>query len=260
MHTLYNAGYLIQVTSYESALVKSWAIDNVALVAQNIACFALATTISFLANVQLAAISIAGFAAVVPATILQAQFLAGESGSTNSAAVKSSNEVMVECFRCSRTVDAFNLHAAIMEEFDTSLVAERQNGHKKALYCGFFYGLSQFLQFGAQALNLWVGGRYFAKGKIADVRTMMQGTFTMIIAAMGIGQASSNASEGSAGKKAAQRVFSLLDVLPYPDSRDPSGMRVEELKGNITFKNLAFAFPVPADQPVSWVRHNYFVK
>eukprot|EP01054_Gregarina_sp_Poly1_P001327 Gregarina_sp_Poly_1__1326@NODE_1328_length_4370_cov_45_596328_g433_i1_p1_GENE_NODE_1328_length_4370_cov_45_596328_g433_i1NODE_1328_length_4370_cov_45_596328_g433_i1_p1_ORF_typecomplete_len897_score148_30ABC_membrane/PF00664_23/2e39ABC_tran/PF00005_27/1_3e38SMC_N/PF02463_19/52SMC_N/PF02463_19/0_00052AAA_21/PF13304_6/3_7e03AAA_21/PF13304_6/0_00011AAA_5/PF07728_14/0_0016AAA_22/PF13401_6/2_7e03AAA_22/PF13401_6/0_025AAA/PF00004_29/0_0065PduVEutP/PF10662_9/0_0083AAA_15/PF13175_6/5_1e03AAA_15/PF13175_6 len=251
-------GYLLNLLSVDTLLIKGWALDNPALIVQNVCCVVCAVIIAWNANMRLALVSIAGFLSVGPAQFLQTKFMSSESKPVIEAGDDgSSTQLLAETLKCSKTVDAFNLHTTLAARFDRYLVRERRAGRRLAVTSGFFYGLAQFCQFGSQALSLWYGGRSFAKGTIKDAAEMMQGTFTLIIAAMGIGQSASGATEGAKGKAAAQRVFSLLAVPVHPDIRDSRGVTAQdvlasnaELKGDFQFKRIHFRFPAKHSVPV----------
>ena len=143
-------------------------------------------------------------------------------------------------------MDAFNLQPLMANKCDIALAYELKSARKLAILSGFFVGLSQLCQFGAQALNLWCGGRAFVHREIQDVGTMLQATFTIIIASMGIGQSMTTATDTYAGKAAAQRIFSFLDLPVFPDARnidDGVFKGLSGYSGNLHFQNVSFSYP-----------------
>lgn len=176
-------GYILNLLSVDAVLVKGWAVNNVALVVQQFCSVVAALVIASMADFRLAAVSLAGFVAMVPAIWLQTRFLSdGATKCTfeDSAGLEAegpsttSVDLLVESIDCVRTVDAFNLHERMLNEYEVRVSAEKKVGHQTAILSGFFYGLSQFCQFGSQALALWYGGRAYAFGDIQDLSQMIQ--------------------------------------------------------------------------------------
>uniref|UniRef100_A0A803MUN0 ABC transmembrane type-1 domain-containing protein n=1 Tax=Chenopodium quinoa TaxID=63459 RepID=A0A803MUN0_CHEQI len=71
--------------------------------------------------------------------------------------------------------------------------------------------------------------------------------FALAMAAVGISQTSSFVPDTSKAKSATASVFSILDRKPMIDSSDESGATIDQVKGDIQFKNVRFTYPTRPD-------------
>lgn len=76
---------------------------------------------------------------------------------------------------------------------------------------------------------------------------LLQVFFCLSISAIGFTNSSQLAPDVSKAKSATASVFGLLDRNSKIDSSDDSGMTLEELKGNIEFRNVDFKYPTRPD-------------
>lgn len=65
--------------------------------------------------------------------------------------------------------------------YDAILKKDYKTGRWNAFVGGFFFGLSQFLQFGAQALVLWYGFKLVKEGQITSISRMLQVLFFLLL-------------------------------------------------------------------------------
>ncbi|XP_055388384.1 uncharacterized protein LOC129616902 [Condylostylus longicornis] len=73
----HSTGTLSQILSSDVLLVKGWGGDNMGLMIQNVTSLACGVIIAFTANAKLAAVALASFALLVPASAMHMKFLAG---------------------------------------------------------------------------------------------------------------------------------------------------------------------------------------
>lgn len=62
----------------------------------------------------------------------------------------------------------------MLDAYDVVLNDEYKTGARNAIIGGIFWGLSQFMQFGAQALALWYGSKLLENGEIENVSDMLR--------------------------------------------------------------------------------------
>lgn len=63
------------------------------------------------------------------------------------------------------------------------------------------------------------------------------------MAAIGVSHSSSVAPDSNKARGAAASVLAILDRKSKIDASDDSGMKVEELRGNIEFQQVKFSYP-----------------
>lgn len=86
--------------------------------------------------------------------------------------------------------------------------------------------------------------------KKIDIETMFRTIMGLIMAAMGISQASVFMTDSKKGQTAQSNVFSILDRQPLIDARDTTGETREDFHGEINFKNVNFRYPQRPDLPI----------
>ncbi|KAK9084446.1 hypothetical protein Scep_030917 [Stephania cephalantha] len=71
--------------------------------------------------------------------------------------------------------------------------------------------------------------------------------FALAVAALGISQSSSYVPDSGKAKASAASVFSIIDRKSEIDSSDESGITLENVKGDIEFRHVAFKYPSRPD-------------
>jgi ATP-binding cassette subfamily B (MDR/TAP) protein 1 len=67
------------------------------------------------------------------------------------------------------------------------------------------------------------------------------------MAAMGISQSSSFAPDSSKAKSAAASIFSIVDRKSKIDPSEESGMKLDDVKGEIELRHVSFTYPSRPD-------------
>ena len=70
---------------------------------------------------------------------------------------------------------------------------------------------------------------------------------TLTVATIGISGVSSSAPDSSKAKSAAASIFRIIDRKSKIDTRDESGMVLENVKGDIEFCHISFAYQTRPD-------------
>jgi ATP-binding cassette, subfamily B (MDR/TAP), member 1 len=71
--------------------------------------------------------------------------------------------------------------------------------------------------------------------------------FALVLAAIGVSQASALASDATKARDSAISIFSVLDRESKIDSSSGDGMTLEVVSGNIDFSNVSFKYPLRPD-------------
>jgi ABC-type multidrug transport system fused ATPase/permease subunit len=79
------------------------------------------------------------------------------------------------------------------------------------------------------------------------VRMFLQVFFALVLAAIGVSQASALASDATKARDSAISIFSVLDRESKIDSSSGDGMTLENVSGNIDFSNVSFKYPLRPD-------------
>eukprot|EP01069_Polyplicarium_translucidae_P002866 Polyplicarium_translucidae@DN2151_c0_g1_i4.p1 len=174
-------------------------------------------------------------------------------GSTSdiTGSIESPGYVMHEAISNTTVVAAFNLQSKMGKKYHDKVTEEFNVGVRKAFKFGLFFGWSQFAQYGAMALSFWYGGRLITEEKV-DLKQMLQAIFALMMAAMGVGQASVFATDTGKAKAAAANVYHLIDSVPAINARDSSGTELSdsEMQGLIRVQSVNFRYPQRQDAAV----------
>ena len=81
----------------------------------------------------------------------------------------------------------------------------------------------------------------------------MQVFFGVLIGAFSIGNALPNIQNFAMARGAAHIIYSIIDQVPSIDSSSSGGIRPNDLKGNVEFKDVHFQYPSRPDVKVSGV-------
>eukprot|EP01069_Polyplicarium_translucidae_P010732 Polyplicarium_translucidae@DN3394_c0_g1_i5.p1 len=241
-------GNLAEILSSDCVLVKGWVGTNLGLGIQNVSSLIAGLIIAFAASAELAAVTLGAFAVMVPASFMEMKFMM--TNVTVEEGEDTASFVMHETITGIRTVAAYGLQDAMAKDHQKVLERELAAGKKRAFYFGFFWGLSQFVTFGAQAMAFWYGGKMMKDGKIDSVDQLLRATFALMMAAMGMGQTAPFVTDSTKASKGAARAYSIIDRKPLIDARESSGKQLTEVKGSIRVEDVNFKYPMRADVPV----------
>ena len=71
--------------------------------------------------------------------------------------------------------------------------------------------------------------------------------FALVLASLGVSQASALASDATKARDSAISIFSILDRKSKIDSSSDDGMTLDNVTGNINFNNVSFKYPQRPD-------------
>lgn len=150
-----------------------------------------------------------------------------------------------------RTVLSLGLHKIFINKYTTNLKAAEDMAIKKGFWNGFFAGLAGFVLNLAFAIAIYYGVllvrtdcENYNAGKI------MQSFFCMMTGSMGLGQALPYLKDLAEARGAAAKVYSLIDKVSSIDVFTSKGKKLNELKGNIQFKDVVFSYPQRKDATI----------
>ena len=125
----------------------------------------------------------------------------------------------------------------------------RKKGTRSSYVQGMGMGFTFGVIFLSYALAFYYGAKLERKGEIStgDILTVF---FSVITAAMAIGQAAPNIATMAAGKGAAAKIFEVIARTPEIDSLSEEGVRPETIEGGLSFKDVHFSYPTRPDEPI----------
>lgn len=147
-----------------------------------------------------------------------------------------------------RTVASFTGEKKAVAEYDKSLVKAYTSGVHEGLASGLGLGSVMFIVFCSYALAIWFGAKMILeKGYTGgDVINVIVAVLT---GSMSLGQASPCLGAFASGQAAAFKMFETIKRRPDIDAYDTSGSVLEDIRGDIEFRDVHFSYPArPTEQ------------
>ncbi|EXJ91025.1 ATP-binding cassette, subfamily B (MDR/TAP), member 1 [Capronia coronata CBS 617.96] len=148
-----------------------------------------------------------------------------------------------------RTVASLTTERQIYAEYQNQLNTQLRASLRSNLRNSSLYAASQSAMFLAFALGFWYGGTLMARGEYTMFQFFI--VFSEIIfGAQSAGTVFSFAGDMSHAKNAAAALKTLYDRQPTIDPWSEDGEHIQQIHGNIEFKDVHFRYPTRPEVPV----------
>lgn len=240
-----SSGALGTRLSVDALNVRRLAGDNLALITQSIATLVTGFAIAFAADWRLALIITCVIPLVGAQGYAQVKFLKGFSEDAKEM-YEDASQVATDAVGSIRTVASFCAEKRVVAAYSDKCEALRKQGIRSGVVGGLGYGFSFLMLFFTYGLCFYVGAQFVRQGKTTfpDVFKVF---FALVLAAIGVSQASALASDATKARDSAISIFSVLDRESKIDSSSGDGMTLEVVSGNIDFSNVSFKYPLRPD-------------
>lgn len=176
--------------------------------------------------------------------------IAGTKFTTGSLTfVSKAGTLAEEVISSIRTVQAFGAKRTLGAMFDDLIGKSRDVGIKGAAVEGIGLGVMFFAIYSAQALAFAYGAILTHDGD-AQVGVVINVFMSILIGSFSIAMLAPELQAVTKAKAAAAKLYDTIDRVPPIDSEDPGGLKLEEVRGDITFENVAFHYPSRPNVPV----------
>ncbi|CAD6237270.1 unnamed protein product [Miscanthus lutarioriparius] len=175
----------------------------------------------------------------------QVKFLKGFSEDAKEM-YEDASQVATDAVGSIRTVALFCAEKRVVATYNEKCEALRKQGIRSGIVGGLGYGFSFLMLYFTYGLCFYVGAQFVRQGKTTfpDVFKVF---FALVLAAIGVSQASALASDATKARDSAISIFSILDRESKIDSSSDDGMTLENVTGNIDFNNVSFKYPSRPD-------------
>ncbi|KAL1217374.1 ABC transporter B family member 14 [Cardamine amara subsp. amara] len=237
-----NTGSLSSILAADATLVRSALADRLSTIIQNLSLTFTAFALAFFFSWRVAAVITACFPLLIAASVTEQLFLKGFGGDYTRAysrATSLAREAIVNI----RTVAAFGAEKHISEQFTCELRKPTKNAFLRGHISGFGYGLSQCLAFCSYALGLWYIS-VLVKRKETNFEDSIKSFMVLLVTAYSVAETLALTPDIVKGTQALESVFRVLHRKTEIPPDQPDSRLVTQIKGDIEFRNVSFAYPM----------------
>ncbi|XP_051225559.1 ABC transporter B family member 11 [Lolium perenne] len=240
-----SSGALGTRLSVDALNVRRLVGDNLAVMVQSAAALITGFVISFTADWRLALVITCVIPLVGIQGYAQVKYLKGFSEESKEM-YEDASQVATDAVGSIRTVASFCAEKRVITTYNKKCEALRKQGVRSGIVGGLGFGFSFLVLYLTYALCFYVGALFVRQGKttFADVFRVF---FALVLAAVGVSQASALASNATKARDSAISVFSILDRKSKIDTISDEGLMLENVIGDIDFTNVSFKYPSRPD-------------
>ncbi|KAL0695536.1 hypothetical protein Bca4012_062716 [Brassica carinata] len=243
-----NTGSLTSILAADATLVRSALADRLSTVVQNLSLTVTALAIAFYYSWRVAAVVAACFPLLIAAALTEQLFLKGFGGDYTRAYSRATS-VAREAIENIRTVASFGAEKQISEQFACELSKPTKSAFLRGHISGIGYGFSQFLAFCSYALGLWYVS-VLIKHKETNFSDSIKSFMVLIVTAFSVAETLALTPDIVKGTQALGSVFRVLHRETEISPDHPNSILVAQIKGDIEFSNVSFAYPARLDVPI----------
>ncbi|KAJ4916722.1 ABC transporter B family member 13 [Raphanus sativus] len=243
-----NTGSLTSILAADATLVRSALADRLSTIVQNLSLTVTALAIAFYYSWRVAAVVTACFPLLIAAALTEQLFLKGFGGDYTRAYSKATS-VAREAIENIRTVASFGAEKQISEQFACELSKPTKSAFLRGHISGIGYGFSQFLAFCSYALGLWYVS-VLIKHKETNFSDSIKSFMVLIVTAFSVAETLALTPDIVKGTQALGSVFRVLHRETEIPPDQPNSRLVTQIKGDIEFRNVSFAYPARLDVPI----------
>ncbi|XP_028778657.1 ABC transporter B family member 11-like [Neltuma alba] len=145
-----------------------------------------------------------------------------------------------------RTVAAFCAEEKVMELYHKKCEGPIKAGIRQGLISGTGLGVSFLVLYSVYGCSFYAGARLVQDGKISFSQ-VFRVFFVLTMAAVALSQSGLMAPSASKATDSVASIFDILDQKSKIDSTDVSGLTLQDLKGEVEFRHVAFKYPTRPD-------------
>ncbi|KAK9321030.1 P-loop containing nucleoside triphosphate hydrolase protein [Lipomyces orientalis] len=148
-----------------------------------------------------------------------------------------------------RTVVSLTREDDVWNAYHEALEAQIKISRPATNKSAILYGLSQGIGFFIMALSFWWGSRFLRSGEYSTTQFFI--TFvSMIMGAQAAGIVFSFAPDMGKAQSAAANIKRLMDSIPEIDVWSDQGEVLDDVQGDIEFRDVHFRYPTRPEVPV----------
>ncbi|EOA25505.1 hypothetical protein CARUB_v10018848mg [Capsella rubella] len=240
-----SSGVICSRLAKDANVVRSLVGERVSLLVQTISAVSIACTLGMVIAWKFAIVMIA----VQPVVVL---CFYGQRIVLKSLSIKAieaqdeSSKLAAEAVSNIRTITAFSSQERILKLLERVQDGPRRENIRQSWLAGIVLGTSRCLMTSISVLNFWYGSRLIADGKITS-KAFFELFIVFVSTGRVIAEAGAMTTDLAKGSDAVASVFAVLDRCTTIEPENPDGSQPENIKGQISFVNVDFAYPTRPD-------------
>nr|POF23278.1 abc transporter b family member 11 [Quercus suber] len=167
----------------------------------------------------------------------------GQSAYANAA------NVVEQTIGSIRTVASFTGEQQAINNYKKYAITAYKSGVYEGLVSGLSFAIVTSVMYTSYGLAIWYGSKLILSKKYngGDVLNVIM---AIIIGSMSLGEASPCMSVFFTGKAAAYKMFETIKRRPEIDSYNSKGKVLNDISGDIEFRDVYFSYPTRPDEPI----------
>mmetsp|Transcript_29276 Transcript_29276/g.38483 ORF Transcript_29276/g.38483 Transcript_29276/m.38483 type:complete len:1281 (+) Transcript_29276:241-4083(+) len=216
--------------------------------------------VGFLYSWQVALVVMALFPLVV-LSVLYLQHVTKQKDISDDENYASAGAVATEAISSIKTIFSLNAQKQELARYSNFLKTAEKAGVYASLLIGLGAGVMNSTQYLVQGVGFWFGAELRAKqienGCLEDSSQhcitggeVMVVFFAILFGSVGVGQAGPSFKALAQALRAAETIFSTIDRVPEIDALSQKGKTLQQVKGELTFKEVRFSYSTRPDNIV----------
>ncbi|XP_039128461.1 ABC transporter B family member 11-like isoform X2 [Dioscorea cayenensis subsp. rotundata] len=149
-----------------------------------------------------------------------------------------------------RTVASFTGERIAVNKYKKYLTNAYLSTVQEGLASGAGLGTVTLIMFCGYSLGVWYGSKLVLDHKDYTGGKVINVIFALLVGSFSLGQTSPCTKAFAAGQAAAYKMFEAIKRKPLIDAYDTKGKTVDEIRGDIEFRDVHFTYPARPDEQI----------
>ncbi|KAG8045283.1 hypothetical protein GUJ93_ZPchr0008g13183 [Zizania palustris] len=243
-----NTGEVVGRMSGDTVLIQDAMGEKVGKFIQLVVTFLGGFVVAFVQGWLLTLVMMATIPPLVVAGAVMSNVVA-KMASLGQAAYAESSVVVEQTIGSIRTVASFTGEKQAVEKYSKSLKSAYKSGVREGLAAGLGMGTVMVLLFCGYSLGIWYGARLILLKGYTGAK-VMNVIFAVLTGSLALGQASPSMKAFAGGQAAAYKMFETINRKPEIDAYSTTGMKLDDIRGDIEFRDVYFSYPTRSDEQI----------
>ncbi|KAG8084417.1 hypothetical protein GUJ93_ZPchr0010g10510 [Zizania palustris] len=243
-----NTGEVVGRMSGDTVLIQDAMGEKVGKFIQLLVTFLGGFAVAFAQGWLLTLVMLATIPPIVLAGAVMSNVIA-KMASLGQAAYAEAAVVVEQTIGSITTVASFTGEKQAVTKYSRSLKSAYNSGVQEGLAAGVGMGTAMALLFCGYSLGIWYGAKLILEKGYTGAQ-VMNVIFAVLTGSLALGQASPSMKAFAGGQTAAYKMFETIDREPEIDAYNPTGRKLDEIQGDIEFRNVYFSYPTRPDEQI----------